>query len=122
MFGELRTRFDAAKCEDLFVYERVSAFRLQVCRNVLQQISKQSVTTLETIVNKVIQTDENIGYNYNPYWINLCGLQASLARPQGEILDENDLSIPIEEWSQIAQETRVKFHEMFQDLIKEIDK
>lgn len=119
-FGELRAQFDAGKCKDSSVYGSVSTLRSEICGGVFEEVFKQSVTTLETIMNRVIQADEHIAHNYNPYWINLYGLSASLARLDGNILDEKDLSVPVKEWDRIAQETRITFREMIEHLIEQI--
>jgi hypothetical protein len=119
-FGLLRALYAASRCTDETVMGHPFAMKTEACECLIQEIYKEDARVLETILERVIELDRKIGHNYNPYWINSYGMQGMMACLQGDKFNEKDFSVPVEEWDRIAEETRVNFGKMFEEVIKMI--
>lgn len=107
--GQLRARFDANRCSDISARQAVSVLD-QEYGTPINQYTFQDIGKLESIIHGVVEWDRLTPYKYDHRWINLHGLDATLSA-MGEPSNNTSLSLPSEQWEEIAENTRKKYLE-----------
>ncbi|HQP92102.1 MAG TPA: hypothetical protein PLU24_05450, partial [Candidatus Omnitrophota bacterium] len=112
--GELRARFDANRCADSTARSAVSAMNSMISQEFRVYMSEHLGKLVE-IAKNTVEWDKITPYDYDQRWINLHGTQAISAGLKGEQDKEILLSLPQEQWPDIAERTRRKFIDGFQE-------
>ncbi len=117
--GQLRARYDANRCADVSARSAVTALAQQHGAEI-NQYAFTNLPKLQTIVAQVIEFDRKTPHNYDNRWINLHGLNATMAGMGDEKAAKAPLSLPKEQWAQIAEKTRVDYVAGFEIALKEL--
>lgn len=115
--GQLRARFDANRCTDISARQVVA----EICQKSGTQINQyafQDLLKFETLITRVIEWDRSTPHNYDHRWINLYGLDA-LRFYKREPVSNTSLSLPVEQWEAIAENTRRNYLEMFRETLQQ---
>jgi len=116
--GFLRAAFDAARCADLSAREAVAVLTQQYDKPIKQYLL-QDLDKLQALVLQAIEWDRSTPYHYDHRWINLHGMDAIIsgldvaASPS----PSPPLSLPKEQWDDIAEKTRAEFLAGFQSIV-----
>jgi hypothetical protein len=118
--GQLRASFDANRCAEITarrsVEELSRLYGSNINKHALQDVSK-----LEAMISKVVEWDRTTPHSYDHRWINLRGMNAALADAAGKG-EQQPLSLPKEQWNEIAERTRVEYLAGFRQAINEVKK
>ena len=108
--GQLRANFDASRCADASAREAVSALDLEYAA-LINRYTFQDLPKLEQLVAQVIEWDRKTPHNYDHRWINLHGMAATMAGldVDGAGAKPAVLSLPKEQWDEIAEKTRADY-------------
>jgi len=121
--GQLRARFDANRCADVSARDAVAVlnqeFGLPINQYMFHDIAK-----LEALIPKVVEWDRKTPHSYDPHWINLHGMDAMITGLEGEKgrQREGNLSLPKEQWEQIAENTRADYLDGFHQAVAQAKK
>jgi hypothetical protein len=113
--GQLRARFDANRCSDISARQAVAVLN-QEYGTPINQYAFQDLSKLESLIHRVVEWDRSTPHNYDHRWINLHGLEATLSA-MGEESSNKPLSLPSEQWETIAENTRKKHLENFEEVL-----
>lgn len=113
--GQLRARFDANRCSDISARQAVAVLN-QEYGTPINQYAFQDLNKLEALIHRVVEWDRSTPHNYDHRWINLHGLGATLSA-MGEESSNTPLSLPVEQWETIAENTRKKHLEAFEEVL-----
>lgn len=113
--GQLRARFDANRCSDISARQAVAVLN-QEYGTPINQYTFQDLNKLESLIHRVVEWDRSTPYNYDHRWINLHGLGATLSA-MGEPSSDTSLSLPVEQWETIAENTRKKHLENLEEVL-----
>ncbi|MDP3430363.1 MAG: hypothetical protein Q8R89_08540 [Desulfomicrobium sp.] len=113
--GQLRARFDANRCSDISARQAVAVLN-QEYGTPINQYTFQDLNKLESLIHRVVEWDRSTPHNYDHRWINLHGLEATLSA-MGEESNNKPLSLPAEQWEAIAENTRKKHLENFEEVL-----
>lgn len=119
--GQLRGRYDANRCADISAREAVAVLNMQFGKPI-NTYTMQNLPKLEKIVQKVVLWDEKTPHNYDHRWINLHGMGAMMSGLDPDEQKKEALSLPREQWDNIAQQTRKTYLEQFQQAMVELKK
>ena len=119
--GQLRARFDAAICTDISAREAVIVMNQQFGPPI-DQFMFQRPSTLEKLVPQVVDWDRKTPYSYDHRWINLQGMDAMISGLDAASSSEKPaaLSLPKEQWSEIAEKNRAAYLAQFREAIVQI--
>lgn len=108
--GQLRARFDANRCADISAREAVAVLDQQFGSPINQFMFKR-LTQLEELVPRVVEWDRKTPYNYDHRWINLHGMDAMISGLDADSSGGKpaSLSLPREQWNEIAEKTRADY-------------
>ena len=113
--GQLRARFDADRCPDISARQAVSVLN-QEYGTPINQYAFQDISKFESIIHSVVEWDRATPHNYDHRWINLHGLDATLSA-MGEPSNNTSLSLPTEQWEEIAENARKKYLENLEKVL-----
>jgi len=102
--GQLRARFDANRCADLSARAAVQVLNEQYGHHI-NEYTFHNLPMLEELIPKVVEWDKKTAHNYDHRWINLHGMNAVISG-MGSASTPTALSLPKEQWEQIAEQTR----------------
>lgn len=111
--GQLRARFDANRCTDISAGAAVGALNEQYGPPINGFMFKR-IAELENLIPQVVEWDRKTPHNYDHRWINLHGMKAFGSAPAPGDVPEA-LSLPEEQWSEIAERTRADYLEGFRE-------
>jgi len=108
--GQLRANFDASRCADESAREAVSVLDKEYAA-LINRYTLRDLPKLEQLVNQVIEWDRKTPHNYDHRWINLHGMGAMMAglNVDGAAAKPGVLSLPKEQWDEIAEKTRADY-------------
>lgn len=109
--GHLRMQYDAQRCADRSAAGAVNA----ILDRVPLHVRKDQFSNLEQLkarLQRLMEWDKQTPYNYDHRWINLHGAQ-SMAYALGATGSPARLSIPQEEWPELAQKNREEFSKSY---------
>lgn len=114
--GQLRGRFDANRCADISARSAIEVLNRQYGPRINQYAIKDP-DKLEQLVLRVAEWDRETPHAYDHRWINLHGLNA-----MGFDADAQSapLSLPEEDWSGIAEQTRTEYLKGFYAVLPSI--
>ncbi len=118
--GQLRARFDANRCADISARESVAALNEEY-GTPINEYTLQNLPKLEKLVLQVIEWDKKTPHNYDHRWINLHGMNAMISSlgGTGSSLKSRPVSLPKEQWDEIAETTRVEYLAQFREAMKQ---
>ena len=105
--GQLRARFDANRCADITARQAVSILNNNY-GSAINEYTFQDLQKLEALIRRVVDWDRSTPHKYDHRWINLHGMGAFTSDQ-----DSKPLSLPEEEWPEIAEKTRSDYLESF---------
>ncbi len=116
--GQLRARFDANRCLDVSARQAVGVLN-QVFGPLINQYAFQDIAKLEELVPKVVEWDQKTPRKYDHRWINLHGMDASIAGMEAKKSSDSQpsLSLPRESWEAVAEKTRSDYLSGFKEAI-----
>jgi hypothetical protein len=108
--GQLRANFDANRCADTSAREAPTVL-VQQYGTPINHYSFQDLQKLQELVARVVEWDRKTPHHYDHRWINLYGMDAimsglDLAAPASP---STQLSLPPEQWDEIAEKTRAVY-------------
>jgi hypothetical protein len=115
--GMLRVRMDAMRCADKTAREGVHIVNQNYGRDIIPY-AMQNPAKLKATIARVVEWDRKTPYNYDRRWINLHGMDAiqeSMGLNKEAGRQHPPMSMPKEQWTSIANQTRENF-------VKEMDK
>lgn len=114
--GQVRARVDANICADASARQAVSVLNRQYGAPINQH-AFQDIPKLEALVSRVVDWERKTPYNYDRRWINLHGMKAVMSGmgTQSPEASAAPLSLPREQWSDIAEKTRVDYLSNFRN-------
>lgn len=115
--GQLRARFDANRCSDISARQAVAVLNQEYGKEI-NQYAFQDLKKFESLIPLVVEWDRSTPHNYDHRWINLYGLDA-ISSAMGEPSNNTSLSLPVEQWEAIAENTRKKYLEMFSEVLRQ---
>jgi ankyrin repeat protein len=110
--GYLRARYDGNRCTDSSAR---AGFGVLFATFAPVQYIREKPSTLEPLLQKVIDWDKKTPYGYDHRWINMHGLSAF-----SSAADSDPLSLPQSEWPIIQARTRKEFLEEFTKIIAQL--
>ena len=120
--GQLRARFDANRCADVTARQAVDvmnqSYGAPINRHLFQDLDKA-----QELIAKVVDWDRRTPHAYDPHWINLHGMQAVQASRDPQLaarLTMESLSLPAAQWPILAEQTRTKYLQGFQEAISQL--
>ncbi|MBN1595846.1 ankyrin repeat domain-containing protein [candidate division FCPU426 bacterium] len=119
--GQLRARYDANRCHDISARQAVGVLN-QSFGSEINQYMFQDTVKLEKCIGRVLEWDRKTPHHYDHRWINLHGMGAiisGLGNTEAAQFSE-PLSMPEEEWDQIAEKTRAEYLEGFKLALDEM--
>lgn len=114
--GQLRCRYDAARCADVSARAATGALNMQFSPFIVPYL-REIKPKIETIVQQVVEWDRKTPYNYDHRWINLHGLAALSFPGEKTSTTSQPLSLPQSEWGAIREKTRVSFVEYWHKVV-----
>ena len=119
--GQLRARFDANRCADITAREAVGALS-QEYGPLINQFAFKDISMLEELIPKVVEWDRTTPHEYDHRWINLHGMDAVMVGMDVEKSQEEPaaLSLPKEQWSEIAEKTRADYLAGFKQAVTQM--
>lgn len=120
--GQLRARFDANRCADVSARQAVDVMN-QNYGGTINRYMFQDLDKAQELIAKVVEWDRKTPYAYDPHWINLHGIQAVQAAKDPKLaakLTMDSLSLPQSQWASLAEQTRTKYLQGFQDAISQL--
>jgi hypothetical protein len=116
--GLVRGSYDASRCADLSAREAVSVLSRKYDQPMKEYMLKD-LDKLQEMAPRVVEWDRKTPYNYDHRWINLYGMDATLSG-----LDATDpasppppLSLPKEQWKDLAETSRAQLLASIQELV-----
>jgi hypothetical protein len=106
--AQLRARFDANRCADKSARQAVTILNNEYGQQINEYMFKNT-TQLESVVLKVVEWDRKTAHNYDHRWINLHGMDMVLERLGDKEGVTGDLSLPEDQWDDIAERTRRQY-------------
>ena len=85
--------------------------------------STKKITKAQELIAKVVDWDRRTPHAYDPHWINLHGMQAVQASRDPQLaarLTMESLSLPAAQWPSLAEQTRTKYLQGFQEAISQL--
>lgn len=119
--GQLRTRFDAARCGDPAAKEAVTLLSDTYGTEITEGLS-EDLDAAKAAVHKVLEWDKKTGREYDPRWINLHAVTAYLGASGAQIPDTVTITAPKEQWAAIGEQTRKQFLQDFEQAAAKIQK
>lgn len=119
--GQLRSRFDAARCGDPAGKEAVTLLSDAYGAEIADGLS-QDLELARTAIYKVIEWDKRTGHQYDPRWINLHVVTAYLAAPGAQIPDSIGTTVPKDQWPEVAELTRKQLLQEFEQAAAKIQR
>jgi len=119
--GQVRARVDASICADATARQAVSVLNRQYGAPINQH-AFQDIAKLEALVPRVVEWDRKTPYNYDRRWINLHGMKAVMSGmgTQSPEASAAPLSLPREQWNDIAEKTRVDYLSGFKNAMTQM--
>lgn len=111
--GQLRARFDANRCADTSARDAVSVLNMQFGSPINEYMFKD-IPKLKLLIPRVVEWDRKTPHNYDHRWINLHGMSAMMSGLGGSGSVKPVLSLPEDQWNDIAEKTRKDYLEGFQ--------
>jgi hypothetical protein len=120
--GRVRARFDANRCADVSARQAVRVLSMQMPEGLIKEQFKD-LERLRSLVAKAIEWDRATPYDYDHRWINLHGMTAMIAgleKEGGEDRKPVETSLPEEQWSTIAEQTRERYLRELDEVIADL--
>jgi hypothetical protein len=117
--GQLRARFDANRCADESARSAVSVLNEEFGPRINEYMFRDLVK-LESVVRRVVEWDRKTPHDYDPRWINLHGMTALLGAIGDQGAAAKSMSLPKEQWPEIAEKTRREYLEGFAEALEEM--
>jgi hypothetical protein len=108
--GQLRATFDAHRCADTSVREVLTDLVRQYGAPI-NQYAFQDLQKLQELVLRVVEWDRKTPHHYDHRWINLYGMDAIMSGLDRAAPASPSplLSLPKEQWDEIAEKTRADY-------------
>jgi hypothetical protein len=121
--GDLRARFDAARCADETARQGVDLLQVQYAPMINQYVA-QDFAKVEAVLAKVVEWDRKTPHEYDHRWINLHGMGAVMASMNLPAASQQSapLSLPQDQWESIAEKTRTEYLAGFHAAVDQIRK
>lgn len=120
--GQLRGRFDANRCADATARQALDVMN-QSYGGPINRYLFQDLNKAQALIAKVVDWDRRTPHAYDPHWINLHGMQAVQAAKDPLLasrLTLESLSLPQSQWPALAEQTRTKYLQGFQEAINQL--
>lgn len=101
--ARIRTYFDIQRCTDHSVGDAGAKLN-QVVPSVLKLEQFMDLEKSKRFMQAAIQWDRDTPHDYDPRWIALHGIEASL--PESPTVPQEPLTIPEEQWEALAEQHR----------------
>lgn len=105
--ARIRTWYDIKRCTDRSVGDSVEVLNRQL-PPLLRLIQFEDIPNAKRLMKRAIAWDRTTPYEYDPRWIALHGLRASLP-PTADGKTES-LTIPEDQWVELAETHRKEYH------------
>lgn len=107
--AQLRASFDANRCADPYARRALDVLNRQYGRDINRH-ALQDLAKLEALIPRVVAWDRATPHAYDHRWINLHGVNATLAgRRARATAPPLALSLPESQWPEIAARTREEY-------------
>lgn len=103
--GQLRARYDANRCADVSARSAVAALNQQYGQEI-NEYTFANLPLLQKIVTQLMEFDKMTPHNYDHRWINLHGMNATMAGMGDAKAAKEPLSLPQDQWEKILEKTR----------------
>lgn len=119
--AQVRARVDANICADASARQAVSVLNRQY-GGPINQHAFQDIPKLEALVPRAVDWERKTPYNYDRRWINLHGMSAvmSATGAQSPEASAGPLSLPREQWNDIAEKTRADYLSGFKNAMTQM--
>jgi tetratricopeptide (TPR) repeat protein len=106
--GQVRARFDANRCAEPSARAAVSVLNNQYGPIINRYTFGEKPAMLDDLLPRVVDWDRKTAHDYDHRWINLHGMGAVMSSmsSKGGASPLTALSLPKEQWEQIAERTR----------------
>ncbi len=115
--ARIRTWYDIKRCTDPSVGDSVEALNSQL-PPLLRLIQFEDLETAKRQMKRAIAWDRKTAHKYDPRWIALHGIRASL--PAAADGKESPLTIPEEKWEDLAETHRKEYHKTWLEDLKSL--
>ena len=115
--GQLRARFDANRCADVSAEGAVELLNDQFGPPI-NRYAFRDIPTLEKLVPRVVDWDQKTPHSYDQRWINLHGMGAMMSGLSLSEAEQQEFSLPKEQWDEIAEKTRADYLSDFMEVLK----
>ena len=113
--ARIRTWYDIKRCTDRSVGDSVEVLNGQL-PPLLRLIQFEDLANAKSLMKKAIAWDRKTPHEYDPRWIALHGIKASL--PQAADGKESSLTVPEEQWKDLAEKHRKEYHKDWLESLK----
>ena len=117
--GQLRAQFDANRCADSTARQAVSVLNNEFGSPINEYMFKD-IPKLKSLIPRVVEWDRKTPHNYDHRWINLHGMSAMMSGLGASGSVKSVLSLPEDQWNDIAEKTRTDYLEGFQQAMAQM--